>query len=97
MENPGFSRHLFWETDYDQIDWDGKWRYVIERVVCYGDLSDWRRLQTRYGMKKIKEAILDARDLDPLTLNWMSDILNVPKSDFRCFKLKQLNPVHWDY
>ncbi len=39
------SRVLFWETNYDTIDWDKNVRYVIERVVTYGNMSDWNAIR----------------------------------------------------
>jgi hypothetical protein len=97
MENPPFSRHIFWDTDYDSIDWENKARYVIERVVMFGNLRDWRIIQSFYGMETIKEAVLQARDLDPKTLNFMSQLFNIPVSEFRCFIYRQSNHIHWQY
>ena len=97
MEKPAFSRHIFWETDYELINWEEKYRYVIEKVVMYGNMKDWRMLQTYYGMEKIKESVLNARVLEPKTLNFMSQIFNIPISDFRCYIYKQSNPTHWEY
>ena len=97
MEKPPFSRHIFWETDYDKIDWVNRERYVIERVVMYGNMKDWRLLQSYYGMEKIKEAVLSARDLEPKTMNFMSQLFNVPVSEFRCFTYRQSNNIHWEY
>ncbi len=91
------SRVLFWETDYDKIDWDNKARYVIERVVMYGFLEDWRAIQKYYGMEKIKETVLQARDLDPKTLSFLSLIFKIPKEKFRCYTTQQSNPGHWVY
>lgn len=94
---PKLSRVLFWDTDYDKIDWDGKARYVIERVVAYGFMEDWRAIQKYYGMDRIKEAVLQARDLDPKTLSFLSVIFEIPKEQFRCYFYIQSNPGHWVY
>lgn len=100
MKNPTpltLSRVLFWETDYEKIDWDAKARYVIERVVMYGFLEDWRAIQKYYGMEKIKEVVLQARDFDPKTLSFLRVIFNIPKEKFRCYTTLQSNPGHWVY
>ena len=31
---------LFWDIDHSKFDYDAKARYVIGRVVMYGDLAD---------------------------------------------------------
>lgn len=97
MQKPPFSRAIFWETDYDTIDWENKAQYVIERVVMYGNMEDWRLLRTYYGIDKIKSAVLNARDLDPKTMSFMSLLFNVPLSEFRCYTYRQSNLIHWDY
>ena len=100
MKNPEpltLSRVLFWETDYEKIDWDAKAHYVIERVVMYGFFEDWRAIQKYYSMEKIKEAVLQARNLDPKTLSFLRVIFNIPKEKFRCYTTLQSNPGHWVY
>lgn len=94
---PTLSRVLFWDTDYDKIDWDGKARYVIERVVSLGFVEDWRAIQNYYGMEKIRETALQARDLDPKTLSFLSVIFDIPKENFRCYTTLRSNPGHWVY
>jgi hypothetical protein len=90
-------RILFWDTDYSKIDWDAKARYVIERVVTYGTVADWRTLQQMYGMKRIREEVLQSREIDPKTLSFLSVIFDLPKERFRCYTLAQSSPVHWNY
>ena len=38
------SKVLFLDTNYDTIGWDKNVRYIIERVVTYGNLSDWNSI-----------------------------------------------------
>jgi len=97
MEKPQISKVIFWDTDYDQIDWALKARFVIERVVMFGNLQDWRTIQAFYGMDKIKESVIASRDLDPKTLNFFSVIYNIPKDKFRCYTILQSNQGHWSY
>jgi len=97
MEKPQLSKVIFWDTDYNRIDWEKKARFVIERVVMFGNLKDWRIIQQFYGMEKIKESVLLSRDLDPKTLNFFSLIFNIPKEQFRCYFILQSNPGHWNY
>ncbi len=91
------SRVIFWDTDYDKIDWDNKVRYVIERVVSYGTVADWRAIQKRYGMDRIRDEMLQSRDLDPKTLSFLSVIFDISQEQFRCYKYIQSNPGHWVY
>ena len=91
------TRAIFWDTNYDQIDWEAKARYVIERVVNYGTLSDWHAIREHYGMDRIKEAVIQSRDLHPKSLCLMSLIFDIPKEQFRCYTQIQSNREHWTY
>jgi len=91
MEKPTFSRHIFWETDFDAIDWKKKEGYVIEKVVEYGNLEDWKLLKQLYGMDKIKEAVLNARYLRKKTSHFFSQIFDEPIENFRCYTSQPLN------
>lgn len=91
------SKVIFWDTDYNRIDWDNKARYVIARVVMFGTLEDWNEIKKYYGLERIKEEMLEERYLDNKTLSFLSVIFNIPKEEFRCYKEKQLNPPHWNF
>lgn len=97
MENPGFSRHIFWETDYDKIDWEGKWRYVIERVVDYGSWDDLMLLKSRYSDVQIRQAVMESRNIREKTLHFFSVIWNEPLENFRCFTWRQSTPIHFPF
>jgi hypothetical protein len=81
------SRVIFWDTDYEMIDWEKNARYVIARAIMYGTIEDWRTIQAaEYGMDRIHEEMLQERDLDPKSLSFLSCIFNIPKENFRCWK-----------
>ena len=91
------SRTIFWDTDYGSIDWEKNARYVIARVIMFGTIEDWRQVQSYYGMNRIKEEMVQARDLDPKSLSFLSCILKIPSKNFRCYTQIQSNPGHWVY
>ena len=82
------SRIIFWDSDFDKIDWEKNARYVIAKVIMYGTIEDWRTIQREYGMERIKVEMLEARDLDPKSLSFLSCIFSIPKEKFRCFMQK---------
>ncbi len=89
------SKVIFWDTDYDSIDWDKKARYVIARVMMYGTIDDWNAIKAYYGREIIEKEMLQERYLDNKTLSFLSLILNIPKEEFRCYKMAQSSPKHW--
>ncbi|MBT3301397.1 MAG: hypothetical protein HOD63_14065 [Bacteroidetes bacterium] len=91
------SRVIFWDTEFENIDWEKKSRYVIERVVNYGSLSDWQAIKAYYGLDKIRVEMLLSRDLDPKSISFLSCIFNIPKEQFRCYSQILSNQPHWNY
>ena len=91
------SKAIFWDTNYETLDFDTHGSYIIERVLMYGKISDWRAIQAYYGNEMIKEAALQASYLDPKTLAFVSGIFDVPKQQFRCYTTQQSIPTHWDF
>lgn len=91
-EPPKLSRSLFWDTNPDTVNFDKSARYVIEKVVTRGQFEDWQEIKRYYGLETIKQQVVRSRDLDPRTLNFLSNLLDIPKEKFRYHKLMQLYP-----
>lgn len=88
---------LFWDVDVSTIDLDKHKASVIERIVTRGRWDEYIEMLNYYGRPTVKEVVLNARWLDKKTLSFCSAIFETDKTEFRCYKLAQLNPGHWDY
>ena len=40
---PIFEKRIFWDVNFEQIDYDTKANFVIERVFSRGDVEDIRQ------------------------------------------------------
>ncbi|MCB0549370.1 MAG: hypothetical protein KDD19_17465 [Phaeodactylibacter sp.] len=89
------SRTIFWDTNYNNIDWEKSSSYVISKVVMYGTIQDWYSICTFYGMDRIKNEMKKVRYLDDKSLAFLSIIFDEPKENFRCYTWKQSTPQHW--
>jgi len=94
---PIFNKRIFWDVDFDKIDYDAKARFVIERVFERGDVPDIRNCRRYYGDKKITEVLLNAKFLSLTSLYLASAVIDRPITDFRCYTLRQLNPTLYPY
>ena len=92
-----FSTNLFWDTDVTALDTKKHARYIIERVLLRGRLSDWFALVRLYGLEEIKQESMKLRYLDKVTLNFCSKLFNVPKSKFRCYNQPRSIQKLWPY
>jgi hypothetical protein len=94
---PIFLKRIFWDVDFENIDYDAKAAFVIERVFERGDVDDIRNCRRYYGDDKVREVLLKAKFL-PLTRIYLaSAVIDRPIEDFRCYTLRQLNPELYPY
>lgn len=91
-----FSQHLFWDVDLNGFDLEKHKSHLIQKVLEYGFINDWNLLKELYGLETIKEVSLNLRSLDAVTLSYLSAIFNVDKTEFRCYKNRQLFPNLWN-
>lgn len=65
----GFA-YLFWDTDVSQIDVRRNARYIIEKVLEFGDLKalDW--IQRLYPTRKIIETCEGSRKISEKSMNF---------------------------
>ena len=89
------SKTLFWDVDRETIDEEKHRRFIIERVITRGDFNDWRLMRDRYTLPLVFEEAKQMRCLDKVTLSFLSNLSGIRKEEFRCFALKQSNPVAW--
>lgn len=88
---------LFWDVNVNEVDLEKHHASVIERITTRGRLEEFRAILDYYGKETVKNTLLNARHLDKRTLSYCSLFFNIPITQFRCYKLAQLNPEHWNY
>lgn len=91
-----FSQHLFWDVDLSLFDLEKHKVFLIHRVLEYGLIEDWNLIKELYGMEAIKEVALNVRTLDAVTLAFVSNLFGIDKTEFRCYKHRQLYPTYWN-
>ena len=63
------SPFLYWDIDMSQASMDACPQQVVQRVLEYGNLDDWRLIRAYYGLHRIVELCKQMRTLDPVCLN----------------------------
>jgi hypothetical protein len=90
-------KSLFWDINIDTINLQTHRVAVIERITLRGRFQEFKDVIKYYGKEVVKNILLNIRYLDKVTLSFCSTIFDVPKTEFRCYKLAQSNPEHWNY
>ncbi|MDZ4205642.1 MAG: hypothetical protein U1C12_00270 [Patescibacteria group bacterium] len=57
IELPTSIRKLLWDADPYALDQEAHQQLIIERVLNYGTLVDWRWLVARYGVNSIRASL----------------------------------------
>lgn len=100
MENTdklhGLSPYLFWDFDTAQFDIDKNAAWLIQRVLEYGQMSDWNIIENYFGIDRIVSIALNLRTLNPMARSFLSFISGVKKEDFRCCRIAQSSPTLWN-
>jgi hypothetical protein len=96
-EQPIFNRRIFWDVDFDALDYNSKASFVIERVFERGDVPDIRACRRYYGDDKIKQVLTNAKWLSLQTIYLASAVLDNELTEYRCYNAAQLNLEHWRY
>jgi len=90
------SPHLFWDVDTAQVEWQKSANHIIEKVLIYGVLKDWKIINEVYDRDKIKEVSKSIRSMDDVTLNFLCTIYQLQAEDFRCYRLRRYQPNFWE-
>lgn len=94
---PHFDKRIFWDVNFENIDYDAKANFVIERVFERGDVDDIRQCRRYYGDEKVTTALLNAKYLPERRLYLASAVIGKPLNEFRCYTLRQSNPELYPY
>jgi len=94
---PVFEKRIFWDVNFEKIDYDAKANFVIERVFERGDVEDIRQCRRYYGDEKVASALLHAKFLPEHRMHLASAVIDKPLCEFRCYILSQLNPGLFPY
>jgi len=96
-QKPLLAKRLFWDVNFNTLDYQKNSSFIIERVFERGDIEDIRQIRRYYGDSKLSESLLNAKYLDLKTIYLASAVIDRPITDFRCYKLRQSNQGHLPY
>jgi hypothetical protein len=56
---------LFWDVDLKELNPDKNEKFVVERILAFGDADDVRWASEQYGKDKLKKYVLESNKLNP--------------------------------
>lgn len=96
---PFYLKKYFWEVDFKELDADKNREYIIRRVLEYGDTEAVQWMLQTFDSRTIKNVLLREKGLSPLSANYWSLILSVPKNKILCLQKQSQNRLQktWHY
>lgn len=80
---PVFHRRIFWDVDFDKLDYEVDAVLVIEHVFSWGDIPDVREARKYYGDERILAVLLDSDNIPIVPLHLWSAVFKRPLSEFK--------------
>lgn len=76
-EKMDFRQSLFWDVDPKTIDPEKHARYIIERILDFGDDNEVRWMWQYYNHDLIRDVIMKSRGIFPKTRIFWSLLLSI--------------------
>ena len=92
-QKPVFNKRIFWDVNFEKLDYDLRANFVIERVFERGDVDDIRQCRRYYGDEKVTQALLNAKFLPENRIHLASAVIDKPLNEFRCYILRKVRPA----
>ena len=94
---PIFDNRIFWDIDFEKLNYQTKASFIIERVFDRGDVEDIRQCRRFYGDEKLKQVLTKAKWLSLHTIYLACALFENELTDYRCYITAQSNPNHFSY
>lgn len=78
---------LFWDTDISKLDLQRHKKYIIEKVLDYGDFESVNDIQGIYSIEDLKDVIINTRNLSKKTANYWRIKLHI-EEPIRCLQMQ---------
>lgn len=95
-QNPNLPKTLFWDWNYDQIDWEKSYLSVIARVIERGDKKELDEMVRFYGKDRVTQVLkFELTYLPDYVIDEVCGYFNLKKEELACYTFKQSRRGHW--
>ncbi|WP_165759051.1 DUF6922 domain-containing protein [Niastella yeongjuensis] len=95
-QKPNLPKRLFWDWNYDKIDWDKHYLAVIDRVIERGNREEWNEVVHFYGSNHVNDVLKkEIKYLPDYVIGDVCIYFKIKKEDLACYARKQSMPGRW--
>jgi len=80
-----FSKY-FWDVQIDKISLDKNGKFIIERLLEYGDKKEFDWLEKHFDKNKIVDTIKNSKKISSKTGNFFALYYDIPKQELECIR-----------
>ncbi len=77
---------ILWDVDIEKLDIKRHKKFIIERIIKYGNEKDVRWMLKTYSLKEIGEVVKKSRNIDRKSANYWALRLNIPREEIYCLR-----------
>ncbi len=81
---PSKLRKYFWDVDFDKISFDSRKKYILKRILEYGDEKAVVWMWKNFKKEEIKNALRDFRGYSQKSAVFWAFILNIKREEVKC-------------
>ncbi len=93
---PHFEARLFWDFEFEKINWEKSYKTIIGRILERGTPKDRVELERYYGRDKIIDAIQhEIAYLPDFVIEDVCKHYALQKTNLYCYSRKLVRSGHW--
>lgn len=95
-DKPNLPKRLFWDSNFDKIDWQTMYLGVIDRVIERGNKDEWNEIVRYYGKSKVINVLKsEIKYLPDYAIEKVCSYFNLKKEELACYARTQSKRGHW--
>jgi hypothetical protein len=89
-QKPNLPKRLFWDWNYDKIDWEMHYLAVIDRVIERGNKEEWNEVVRFYSQNRVNNALKnEIKYLPDYIIDDVCGYFNLKMEELACYERKQ--------
>ena len=86
------SSSLFWDMDYEKLDWEKNKQLIVQRVIERGTIKALHEITGFYGKDRVVAVIKQLPFLSSRDIAFVHIYFDIPLNELRCYTNKPLIP-----
>lgn len=94
---PKINKAIFWDTDFEKMDWIRHKKMIIQRVFERGSTTEIEEIIRFYGKEEVVATIQTAHSLLYIAIDNAETFLGISKNTISCYQNSILKQAHQPY